>query len=111
MCSSDLLARMKDGEVLRTIVRDFEAAGYHFDVWNMYAPDYGVPQSRKRLIFVGVRNDIDGFPAKPVPGYVNAPVTISEALKDLEAIEDEEEFNHVSNLFMERLGDEYDFEE
>lgn len=83
------LARMKDGEVLRTIVRDFESAGYHFDVWNMYAPDYGVPQSRKRLIFVGVRNDIDGFPSKPVPEYANAPVTISEALNDLESITDE----------------------
>ena len=29
----------------------------------------------------------------------------------LEAIEDETEFNRISNLFMERLGDEYDFEE
>jgi uncharacterized protein YrzB (UPF0473 family) len=37
---------------------------------------------------------------------------VAEGAKEyLEAIEDEEEFNHVSNLFMERLGDEYDFEE
>ena len=83
------LARMKDGEVLQTIVSDFESVGYHFDVWNLYAPDYGVPQSRKRLIFVGVRNDIEGYPVKPTPTYLNAPVTISQALKDLEGIEDE----------------------
>lgn len=83
------LARMKDGEVLRTIVADFESVGYHFDVWNLYAPDYGVPQSRKRLIFVGVRNDIEGFPVKPEPTHLNAPVTISQALKDLENVEDE----------------------
>jgi DNA (cytosine-5)-methyltransferase 1 len=83
------LARMKDGEVLKTIVDDFESVGYHFDVWNLYAPDYGVPQSRKRLIFVGVRNDIEGFPIKPKPTKVNSPVTISQALQDLEEITDE----------------------
>lgn len=83
------LARMKEGEVLRTIVGDFEGVGYHFDVWNLYAPDYGVPQSRKRLIFVGVRNDIEGFPVKPPPSNYKAPVTISQALQDLEEITDE----------------------
>lgn len=83
------LARMKDGEVLRKIVQDFEGVGYHFDVWNLYAPDYGVPQSRRRLIFVGVRNDIEGFPVKPRPTHVKKPVTISQALQDLEGISDE----------------------
>jgi DNA (cytosine-5)-methyltransferase 1 len=83
------LARMKNGEVMKTMVQDFESVGYHFDVWNLYAPDYGVPQSRKRLIFVGVRNDIEGFPVKPNPTNLNSHVTISQALKDLEEITDE----------------------
>ena len=83
------LARMKEGKVLKTIVSDFESVGYHFDVWNLYAPDYGVPQSRKRLIFVGVRNDIEGFPVKPKPTHLRSPITISQALKDLENITDE----------------------
>lgn len=83
------LARMKNGELLDEIVRDFEGAGYHFDVWNMYAPDYGVPQSRKRLFFVGVRNDIAGYPVRPTPTHADCPMTISEALRDLESVEDE----------------------
>ena len=83
------LARMKEGVVLKTIVRDFEQVGYHFDVWSLYAPDYGVPQSRKRLIFVGVRDDVYGFPVKPVPTNLDAPVTISQALHDLEDVTDE----------------------
>lgn len=83
------LARMKEGALLKTIVRDFENEGYHFDVWNMYAPDYGVPQSRKRLIFVGVRNDIEGFPVRPEPTNFQNPVTISQALQDLESVTDE----------------------
>lgn len=83
------LARMKDGAVLKTIVRDFESVGYHFDVWNLYAPDYGVPQSRKRLFFVGVRDDLRGYPVKPSPTNALAPVTISQALRDLEDVTDE----------------------
>ena len=83
------LARMKDGLVLRQIVRDFESVGYHFDVWSLYAPDYGVPQSRKRLIFVGVRDDVRGFPVKPATTNARKPVTISQALRDLEDVTDE----------------------
>lgn len=83
------LARMRQGELLRTMVGDFERVGYHFDVWSLYAPDYGVPQSRRRLIFVGVRNGIEGFPVKPQPTTSGRPVTISQALRDLEGITDE----------------------
>ena len=36
---------------------------------------YGVPQSRKRLIFVGVRNDIEGFPTKPPPTNFGRPAS------------------------------------
>ena len=83
------LARMQDGECLRIIVDDLESCGYHFDVWNLYAPDYGVPQNRRRLFFVGVRNDIEGFPVKPRPTNIGRHVSISAALKDLETISDE----------------------
>lgn len=83
------LARMQDGACLRQIVSDFESVGYHFDVWQLNAPDYGVPQNRRRLIFVGVRNDVPGFPVLPRPTTAGRPVTISEALRDLETVTDE----------------------
>lgn len=83
------LARLKNGKYLRTILDDFERAGYHFDVWETYAPDYGIAQSRRRLFLVGVRDDILGFPVKPPPTTPHRPVTISEALSDLETITDE----------------------
>ena len=83
------LARLRNGEYLRTILSDFEGAGYHFDVWEMYAPDYGIPQSRRRLFLIGVRNDIAGFPKRPTPTTPTKPMTISEALRDLECVHDE----------------------
>ncbi len=83
------LARMQNGACLRTIVKDFQSCGYHFDVWNLYAPDYGVPQNRRRLFFIGVRDDVSGFPVKPPPTHAERPVTISQALSDLEPVADE----------------------
>ena len=83
------LARLKKGVYLSTIIREFEEQGYKFDVWDLYAPDYGLPQSRRRLFIIGVRNDIPGFPQRPAPTHINHYVTISEGLRDLEAITDE----------------------
>ena len=81
------LARLRDGAYLTAILKAFEAEGYHFDLWELYAPDYGVPQSRRRLFFVGVRDDLPGFPQRPVP--VVRHISIAEALADLEAVDDE----------------------
>lgn len=59
------LARMGKGAVLKKIIRDLEDVGYEFDVWTLYAPDYGIPQSRERLFLIGVRKDITARPNKP----------------------------------------------
>lgn len=83
------LARLHDGKYLSTILRDFEAEGYHFDVWEMYGPDYGLSQSRRRLFLVGARNDHDGFPVKPRPTHIGRHISISKALRDLESVIDE----------------------
>lgn len=83
------LARMANGQWLETILSEFESIGYHFDVWNLYAPDYGLSQSRRRLFLVGVRDDIKGYPAKPVPSHAHSIIPIDEALQDLESVDDE----------------------
>ena len=83
------LARLCEGEYLATIIREFEETGYHFDVWELYGPDYGLPQSRRRLFLVGVRDDLPGYPCLPGPTHLGRHRTISEALLDLEEIDDE----------------------
>jgi DNA (cytosine-5)-methyltransferase 1 len=80
------LARLRGGHYLRTIIAEFEAQGYRFDVWDLYAPDYGLPQSRRRLFIVGVRDDLPGFPERPAPTHAHAHVPIKRALADLEPI-------------------------
>lgn len=83
------LARMGDGEVIETILEDFKSAGYRFEVWNLFAPDYGIPQNRSRLFFIGVRDDIVGMPRKPIPKFVNSHRSIKWAIQDLEKVTDE----------------------
>jgi len=83
------LKRLNGGEYLSAILRDFEDAGYTFEVWDLHLPEYGLSQSRRRLFLVGVRNDLEGFPVQPTPTHADKPVYIDACLEDLEGIEDE----------------------
>ena len=83
------LQHLHEGKYLKTILADFEACGYKFDVWNLYGPDYGLPQSRRRLFLVGTRNDIKGSPLCPAPTHKHRYVSIDEAIGDLMHITDE----------------------
>jgi DNA (cytosine-5)-methyltransferase 1 len=47
------------GEVLKMILADFENLGYKVQAKVLNAADYGVPQLRRRVFIIGVRNDID----------------------------------------------------
>lgn len=46
------------GEAIKQIVADFEAAGYTATVTLVNMADYGVPQTRQRVIIVGQRSDL-----------------------------------------------------
>lgn len=47
------------GEILKMILNDFSSLGYNVQNKTLNAADYGVPQLRHRVFFVGVRGDID----------------------------------------------------
>lgn len=49
------------GEVVKQIIKEFTECGngYRVEKYLLNAADYGVPQGRKRVIFLGVSNDID----------------------------------------------------
>jgi len=80
------LARMQNGAVLNKIVADFTNVGYNVQVWDLFAPDYGVPQSRRRLFFVCSRNDLHGQPKRPVTTHQDNHRTTRWAIADLEGV-------------------------
>lgn len=70
-----------DGQVKEAIIEDFKKLGYNVNVQILMASDYGVPQNRRRAIFVGLLNSEEKF-AFPTP-YTSEKVTSKEALSDL----------------------------
>ena len=63
------LLSIQGGEIYKMIVEKLEDEGYKVYTKVLEAKDYGTPQLRKRLFFVGIRKDIDvefTFP-EPVP--------------------------------------------
>lgn len=89
------------GSVIKAIVKDFEDAGYKVQYRLLNAADYGAPQTRQRVLIVGVRSDVDYSFEYPVPTHSrNADngrlpwVTVREAIGSLP---DPDEPNNVPN--------------
>ncbi|MDX2362210.1 MAG: DNA cytosine methyltransferase [Crocinitomicaceae bacterium] len=79
------------------IIQTFDKLGYEVSVWKINAADYGVPQSRERVFFVGSKDGLCIPPPSPTHNYsskivkeeneLKVPVTIGEAILDLPYIE------------------------
>lgn len=81
------LTNLAKGEVFKMILQDFSDIGYKVKYKILNAADYGVPQTRQRVIIIGVRNDIDWEYQYPAPTHNNmgdnglpAWVSVSEAM-------------------------------
>ena len=65
--------------VFTDILRELKASGYQVSARLLNAMYFGVPQSRERMIFVGVRNDLDKAPSHPQAWSM--PVTVEKAVR------------------------------
>ena len=75
------LVAMANGSIKEQIIEDFEDLGYTVRYKILLASDYGVPQNRKRVIFVGLRENTFEFPEPTM--LASERVTCSEAISDL----------------------------
>ena len=83
------------GRVLKKIIGDFERAGYvpHCHLFKMV--QYGVPQTRERVIILGVRKDL-GYDVKMPSPLTTPPRTLTDAIGDL-AHEEDPSTQHVGS--------------
>lgn len=82
------MATLYNGEIKAEILKRFKVLGYNVECRILTAADYGVPQMRKRLIFIGIRSDL-GEPCFPKPKFTpNNYITCRDALSDLPALKD-----------------------
>lgn len=79
------LLSMHKGAVIEEILSCFSDAGYDVDKKILLASDFGVPQSRERVIIIGVRNDLGLPPVFPSEKIVE-PITVEDAIMDLPQI-------------------------
>lgn len=77
------LVSMSKGEIKDKIIRDFSNLGYNINYQILKASDYGVPQNRRRVFFVGtINNKKFEFP-NPIFQKESDKITASEAIGDL----------------------------
>lgn len=89
------LTNLDKGEVFKMILNDFSSLGYTVKWQILNAANYGVPQTRQRVIIVGVRNNIDFEYQFPEPTHTKDNwVSVGKAM---EAIPDPDLPNNLAN--------------
>jgi DNA (cytosine-5)-methyltransferase 1 len=80
-----------NGEVVKNIERDLSEAGnMKVKSQMLFAPDYGVPQKRQRLIFVGIRDNVFNFNDIEKTHKPENYVTVKDAIGDLPSLKPKE---------------------
>lgn len=86
-----LSMQTKAGELVKDVIlREYQNAGYHVEIFTLNAAEFGVPQSRVRVFFIGLREDIEYDRDKIEPkGFLfdDKQITIEQAIMDLPQIE------------------------
>jgi DNA (cytosine-5)-methyltransferase 1 len=84
------LLTANEGQAIRTVVSDFERAGYPVSTGLYDFADYGVPQFRRRVLIVGIEKDMKQVFVPPAPSHgphrKHPFVTSGEALKGVERV-------------------------
>lgn len=77
------LTSANEGKAFRKILSDLKTAGNGYNITtHLYKfEDYGVPQSRHRVIIVGIDHKLNLFFKIPAPTTSNSPKTAQEALE------------------------------
>ena len=91
------------------IVEKFSRIGYTVTFKLMNSADYGVPQRRERVIFVGIMDpDIAKKYAFPEPTHADKWVSVKTAIDDLKDLPEDKGFSHLytrhSDEMRERIG-------
>lgn len=84
------MVQTNNGIGARRVVEDFAKIGYRMIPKLLYAPDYGIPQMRKRVFFVGLRDEKEEF-IFPRPSLNKEQyVTCGDAIGDLPSLQTKE---------------------
>ena len=88
------LRSMLNGKVEAKIISDYKEAGYDINVTVLNSADYGVPQIRRRVIFIGNRHGLKNYHPQPMftPEIYN---TLGEGIKRFMFMPENKKINHI----------------
>lgn len=84
------MLQINNGIGAKRVVEDFAKIGYKMVPKLLYAPDYGVPQIRKRVFFVGLRDSEEEFDFPEAMIDKEKYVTCEDAICDLPSLQTSE---------------------
>lgn len=89
-----LLMKHNAGSLAR-VLADFKSLGYNLTFQLYSAADYGVPQTRERVIIVGTLPGVKAFTPPSKTHNPTSHLTAKDAIGDLIEIPESEPFNHI----------------
>lgn len=101
------LLNMEQGRVFEQIKMALESVTDQLSVWKLDTANYGIPQRRKRVILVGLKNQLQAL-LPPMPttdstgnGVIDLPsaVTTYEALSDLPPLKSSQDGENLDYIF------------
>jgi DNA (cytosine-5)-methyltransferase 1 len=100
------MVTMEKGKVFKLIKKELTSCGYTLYDNLLNARDYGVPQSRRRMIIIGVRNDINQKYEFPKPthneeNYVTVGATIID--KPIPKSNPNHKVSNITDLNLKRV--------
>ena len=105
---SGMLAN-RHSDAVKNIIQMFNQCGYNVSVTLVNAADYGVPQDRKRVFYIGFRKDLNILFEFPKPTTLNQSqkFTLKDAIGDLTKLEVPALPQNKANVGLEVLNHEY----
>jgi len=89
------LLMRKHEQDLEQILQDFKKLGYRVKYKLHSVADYGVPQTRERVVITGTRNDLGDFDHPEGLLKPSEYITAKQALHDLVSVEEDRAINHT----------------
>ena len=105
---SGMLAN-RHSEAVQNIIKLFKESGYDVSLTLVNAADYGVPQDRKRVFYIGFRSDLEidfKFPA-PTTLFDEQKITLRQAIGDLDGKAVPAKAHNKANDSLDILNNEY----
>lgn len=93
---------MLNGKVEAKIISDYKEAGYDINVAVLNSADYGVPQIRKRVIFIGNRLGRTNYHPEPLYSP-DKYITLGEGIKRFMTMPENKSINHIFTKHTEKM--------